>query len=129
MIIEELVRVDYFRDGGSYQAIFATDDGLGYGLWLACSRTAERSGPRHRWLFEYRGYERPPGCVPVISESPQEHAIVERVREALAHRRVAAGDDGLPAEWHIERLQDMLASILVREHCSREDLIAEGFIQ
>ncbi|MBS1914179.1 MAG: hypothetical protein JST22_19480 [Bacteroidetes bacterium] len=129
MNIEELVRVDYFRDGGSYQAIFTTDDGLGYGLWLQCSRVAAGSGPRHRWLFEYRGYERPSGCVPVITASGQEQAIVGRLREALAHPRVAAGDDGLPAEWHIERLREMLASILERERCSYEDLIAEGFIQ
>src|SRR4051794_14890855 len=105
MILEKLVAAEIYRDGGSYEATFTTDDGLGYGLWLQRSAMCHSHGLHHRWLFAYRGSERPANAVPVVTGSNEEQWIIASLKDFLAR----SSPELAPAPWlqiddRIERL-------------------------
>lgn len=126
MKIVELLWADIYRDGGSYEARFSTQDGLGYGLWLQRSTMPDAKGTHHRWLFEYRGDKRPTGCVPVITGSDEEHELVRRLNAYLE------ATNSLPQNrenvYFLRRLREMRDYILCREPCFPSDLKSAGFI-
>ncbi len=130
MKLHALTFAELIRDGGSYAAQFTTDDGLEYSLWLQ-RHGFGRSGqePRHRFLFEYRGATRSPDCVPVVTGSDQEQAIIRRLRafldEAAARQRATASCE---ERRNLQRLTEMLEFIARRGPCFPSDLRAAGFL-
>jgi hypothetical protein len=81
---------DEYRDGGSYSATFATDDGLPLSIFLQRSRMPDREGRHHRALYEYRGESMPDGCRSVLSGSQEERRLLRLVDEFLARVDVSA---------------------------------------
>ena len=56
MNLTRLAFADVYRDGGSYEARFETEDARGFGLWLQRSAMPDLEGRHHRWLYAYPGY-------------------------------------------------------------------------
>jgi hypothetical protein len=128
MILQELVGADVHDDGGSYEAAFTTDDGVGYGLWLDRPTRSNDGQYRYRWLFEYHDYERPQGCIPVVTGSDQERELIERLRAFLEHPVVHVPfAHRTPKSYFLECLAEMLEHIIHREPCLPEDLRAAGY--
>jgi hypothetical protein len=146
MKLIDVVDVDIYRDGGSYEATFTTDDGVGYGLFLEQSRMPDNEGLHHRWLFEYRGLVRPKGrpaergapitwrdfrsrrfsgCVAVVSGSAEEEALMRRLDEFL---NLNASVSDLTSS-KMGRLRELVYYIVRRERCSLADLHEAGFTQ
>jgi hypothetical protein len=121
----ELITADIHRDGGSYEAIFKTDEGGEHGVWLQRSAMPHAGGLHHRWLFEYPGREQPEGCLPIVTGSDQERDLVRRISELLSGHEGAAPSSREDAR---RRLEEMLSYIRVREPCFPADLRAAGFI-
>jgi hypothetical protein len=68
---------DVIRDGGSYVAIFETDAGKEFGLWLQRSRMPDENGRHHRRLFAYHGTEKPLDSIPMLTGSDDEALLLE----------------------------------------------------
>jgi len=77
MMATKLIFADIYRDGGSYGASFETDNGLTYNIFLQRSKMPDADGLHHRWLFEYFGDNRPQGCLPVVTGSEEEKALLK----------------------------------------------------
>jgi hypothetical protein len=127
MTLTRLTFVDVYRDGGSYGAQFATEDGVGFGLWLQRSRMPDAHGPYHRWLFAFPGHVKPSNAVPVVTGSEEERGILSALDEFLAHSN--AQHLTADAEASLAKLRQMVRYIRVREPCLPSDLRAAGFIR
>jgi hypothetical protein len=125
----QLLEADIHRDGGSYGALFSTDEGPEYGLWLQRSGMPDEKGLHHRWLFEYRGVDRPANAIPVVTGSDEEQEINARIQEFLAR----PSPELAPAPWldidtRIQRLAELLSHTIRREPCFPSDLRAGDFV-
>jgi hypothetical protein len=128
MNIRKLIEADIHRDGGSYGASFETDDDRIYSIWLQRSRMPDGGGPHHRWLFEYFGRARPSECLPVVTGSDQERALLARLKDfaelvAICPSSDASHDDA------IARLRELIHYIEHREPCFPSDLVGRSFAQ
>jgi len=115
---------DIHRDGGSYGASFETDDGLTYNIWLQRSKMPDGDGLHHRWLFEYLGAIRPQGCLPVVTGSDEEKALLRRLKDFLASQTFGPTSSSAYVEQaNLDRLRELIHSIEHREPCFPSDLI------
>jgi hypothetical protein len=119
MKLTRLLSADVYRDGGSYRACFETDDGRIYTLWLQRSRMPDAEGLHHRWLFAYFGTERPERCLPVVTGSEEERALLARLNALVPS--MPATDAALPPD-QLTRLKELIRYIARREPCSPADL-------
>jgi hypothetical protein len=122
MMLIKLNFADTYRDGGSYAASFETDRGLTYNIWLQRSKMPDGDGLHHRWLFEYFGAERPQACLPIVTESEQERALVGRLRQFLAREKIEVARSLEQA--NPDRLTELIHYIERREPCFPSDLVA-----
>jgi hypothetical protein len=129
MRLVELIEADIYRDGGSYGARFLADDGAEYGLWLERSGMPDAAGLHHRWLFEFRGPKLPDACVPVVSGSDEEAAILSRLDDFLAAPSVRGTQDGPDSPYLLRRLRQLRRYICQREPTSAADLRQNGFVR
>jgi len=112
------------RDGGSYGASFETDDGLTYNIWLQRSKMPDGDGLHHRWLFEYFGTSRPQGCLPVVTGSDEEKALLRRLKDFLASQTLRPTSSSACIEHaNLDRLRELVHYIERREPCFPSDLI------
>ena len=120
MKLTKLNFADIHRDGGSYGASFETDNGLTYNIWLQRSKMPDRDGLHHRWLFEYFGANRPQGCLPVITGSEEEKALLGRLKDFLTSctRKLAPSSE----QANVDRLTELALYIERREPCFPSDL-------
>lgn len=125
MKLVELLWADIFRDGGSYGAEFLTDEDLSYSLFLQRSRMPDEKGLHHRWLYEYRGSEKPENCIPVITGSIEEQQIISRL-ESFLKANPNPDDDSQPGsnQYWLERLEELLHYVSLREPCFANDVRA-----
>jgi hypothetical protein len=111
--LNRLVVADVVRDGGSYGACFETSDGRLYSIWLQRSKMPDAEGPHHRWLFEYFGPARPQNCLPVITGSEDERALLDRLNDFMAS---LTANPITPAEgMSVIRLRELIHYIERRE--------------
>lgn len=125
MKLLQLLEMNYFLDGGTYEARFATFSGQDYNLWLKA-----HLGPheyRHRQLFEYYGTERPKFCRPLISGGIQEQQLVQRVRDFLSLPNPAVATQFISKPKALLRLEKMLECIQAREPCHCDEPILTWF--
>ena len=122
MKVTKLNLADIFRDGGSYTASFETDDGLTYNIFLQRSKMPDGDGLHHRWLFEYFGTERPRGCLPVVTGSQEEKALLDRLKDFS--RSCALGLASSSEQKSLDRLTELAHYIERREPCLPSDLTA-----
>jgi hypothetical protein len=111
---------DIHRDGGSYGASFETDDGLTYNIWLQRSKNPDGDGLHHRWLFEYFGASRPEGCLPVVTGSEKEKALLGRLKSFLASCTIELASSS--ENENLNRLTELVHYIERRELCLPADL-------
>ncbi|WP_257167859.1 hypothetical protein [Bradyrhizobium sp. SRS-191] len=107
--LARLISVNVFRDGGSYEARFATDDGRLIALWLQRSAMPDAAGLHHRELFLYEEGSAVPDPRLLITGSSEEQDLLQRLTEVIARPR----QDCDPGE--LERLGRMIACIERRE--------------
>lgn len=117
MKLDTLVHVEYFRDGGSYEARFLSG-GRSFVLSLRIAGIDSSGGRRYGGLYPCAlGL---PRCAPIARESPQEAEVLaaldEWVRNNVAEDLRAGTSRELSAE---ERRQRMLLEML-REIAGRE---------
>ena len=125
MKLTKLTFADIYRDGGSYGASFDTDGGRAYNIWLARSGSPDSEGLHHRWLFEYFGDEPPRNCLPVVTGSTEEQALLARLREFLAAESVQSAAGLVPSENRkLDRLKELVGYIERREPCFPFDVKA-----
>lgn len=117
--LTKLKFADVHRDGGSYGASFETENGLDYNIWLQRSKMPDSDGLHHRWLFEFSGLNRPEGCLPIVTGSEEEKALLGRLKVFLASCTLerTASDHG-----NVDRLTELVYYIERREPCLRSDL-------
>ncbi len=128
MKLTALIDAEIYRDGGSYEARFQTDDGEPYTVWLQAFAARTQSRPRHQWLFEYRADQRPADAVPVVSGSQQEHELLARLDAFLLAPTETPVATAWPPEGHrLARLREMREFIPQREPCLPSDLRRAGF--
>ncbi|MCK1393217.1 hypothetical protein [Bradyrhizobium sp. 1] len=110
---------DVHRDGGSYGASFETENSLEYNVWLQRSKMPDNYGLHHRWLFEFFGSNRPEGCLPVVTGSEEEKALLDRLKVFLASCTLnpTASERG-----YLDRLRELVHYIERREPCLPSDL-------
>jgi hypothetical protein len=111
---------DIYRDGGSYGASFEANSGLVYSIWLQRSKMPDGDGLHHRWLFEFLGSGRPEGCLPVVTGSQQEMALLNRLKEFLASCVIAPVAS---ERANFDRLAELMHYIERREPCLPSDLV------
>ena len=126
MKLTRLVFADIYRDGGSYGASFETDDGLTYNVFLQRSKMPDSEGLHHRWLFQYYGKERPEGCLPVVTGSQEERAVLGLLRDFMASRTAASATAPHENEC-TNRLNELVDYIERREPCFPFDLAGRRF--
>jgi hypothetical protein len=121
MKLTKLNSADIYRDGGSYGASFETDNGRTYNVWLQRSKMPDSDGLHHRWLFEYFGADRPRGCLPIVTGSADENALLGRLKNFLAssaHELFSSSEHA-----NLGRLTELVHYIERREPCFPSDLI------
>jgi hypothetical protein len=111
---------DIYRDGGSYGASFETDNGLIYSIWLQRSKMPDGDGLRHRWLFEFLGASRPEGCLPMVTGSEEEKALLGRLKDFLASCTLERASS---ERANLDRLTELAQYIERREPCLPSDLV------
>jgi hypothetical protein len=114
--LTKLVDADIYRDGGSYSASFETENGSIYSVWLQRSKMPDSEGLHHRWLFAYVGLERPQDCLPIVTGSAEETALLTRLRDFLADH---ASEE---REYSLGRLRELVHHAERREPCFPDDL-------
>jgi hypothetical protein len=112
MELRTLLYAEILRDGSSFEASFATDDGPEYGLLLQRTVFSDAHGLHDRRLFEFRGAHKPVDAIPVATGSPEEQRIIGRLVGFLA----AAGTSETCAAATL-RLGEMLEYSRRREPC------------
>jgi hypothetical protein len=127
MKLTRLIFVDIYRDGGSYGASFETDNGLAYNVFLKRSRMPDGAGLHHRWLFQYFGKKRPEGCLPVVTGSKDERALLGLLRDFMASRILEAPATAPHENDAPNRLKELVAYIERREPCFPFDLAGRRF--
>jgi hypothetical protein len=126
--LTRLIFADICRDGGSYEASFETDGGLTYNVFLQRSKMPDGEGLHHRWLFQHFGEERPEGCLPVVTGSKEERALLGLLRDFMASRTLEAASARPPLENEgTDRLTELLYYIERREPCFPSDLAGRRF--
>jgi hypothetical protein len=108
------------RDGGSYGVSFETDNGLIYSIWLQRSKMPDGDGLHHRWLFEFLGACRPEGCLPMVTGSAEDKALLGRLRNFLSSRTLAPASS---ERENFDRLAELVHYIERREPCLPSDLV------
>jgi hypothetical protein len=128
MKLTKLIFADAYRDGGSYGASFETDDGVIYNIWLQRSKMPDGEGLHHHWLFEYFGADRPEGCLPVVTGSEKERALLSRLSDFLVRStlRVAPLSASV-GDASFGRLIELMHYIERREPCFPYDLTEGRF--
>lgn len=125
MKLVELVWADIFRDGGSYEAEFSTDEELIYRIFLKRSAMPDEEGLHHRWLFEYRGSKLPDDCLPVITGSLEEQRLIARLDRFLKENTELNNENvNEPQNYRLKFLREMLHYIPLREPCFPGDIKA-----
>lgn len=131
MKITRLVFADIYRDGGSYRASFETDDGSTNTVLLKRSRMPDDEGLHHRWLFQYVGNERPEDCLPVVTGSQEERALLALLREftssATPDTSSATVSQHNEGNNSMTRLRELIKYIELREPCFPSDIIGRRF--
>jgi hypothetical protein len=128
MELRALLGADIYRDGGSFRAVFETDEGQEYGLWLQRSAFPDASGLHHRWLFEFSGRNKPDGAIPIVTGSDDEKRIVAMLERFLAEAQ--ANTERSDQEGRANgQLVRMLEHIRRRDPCFPSDLRAAGFVR
>ena len=117
----KLIFADIYRDGGSYGASFETDNGLTYNIFLQRSKMPDADGLHHRWLFEYFGDNRPQGCLPVVTGSEEEKALLDRLKDFLGSCTLGLASSS--EHESLDRLKELVHYIERREPCLPSDLI------
>ncbi|GLH81302.1 hypothetical protein SSBR45G_62110 [Bradyrhizobium sp. SSBR45G] len=107
--LARLMSVDVFRDGGSYEARFATKDGRLMALWLQRSAMPDADGMHHRELFLHEDGGFTPHPRLLTTGSREEQDLLQRLADFVARR----GQDCDPDE--LARLRQMIACIERRE--------------
>jgi hypothetical protein len=116
--LARLIFADIYRDGGSYKASFETDGGLTYNVFLQRSKMPDSAGLHHRWLFQHFGEELPEGCLPVVTGSKEETALLGLLRDFMASRTLEAVSTTAPQENEgTHRLTELVYYIERREPC------------
>ena len=121
MRLTKLNFADIHRDGGSYGASFETDSSLIYSIWLQRSKMPDGDGLHHRWLFEFLGANRPEGCLPMVTGSEEEKALLGRLTDFLAS---CALERASSESANLDRLTELVHYIERREPCLPSDLVA-----
>jgi hypothetical protein len=119
--LAKLSFADIQRDGGSFAAAFETDNGLTYGIWLERSKMPDGDGLHHRWLFEFFGDSRPEGCLPMVTGSEEEKALLGRLKDLLAF---CALEPASSERENLDRLAELVHYIERREPCLPSDVVA-----
>ncbi|MGY3448753.1 hypothetical protein [Bradyrhizobium sp. USDA 4353] len=117
--LARLISLDIFRDGGSYEARFATKDDRLIALWLQRSAMPDAGGLHHRELFLYEEGSPVPDPQLLITTSSEERDLLRRLADFVALH--GKGCD--PAELHgkgcdpaeLVRLAQLLVCIERRE--------------
>jgi hypothetical protein len=126
MKLTTLLFVDIYRDGGSYEASFETDEGFTYTVWLERSRMPDDEGLHHRWLFHYFGNERPKDCLPVVTGSNEERTLLGHLRCFLTALEDTSASARLEDRSR-DRLKELINYIEHREPCFPFDLAGRQF--
>ena len=121
MMATKLIFADIYRDGGSYGASFETDNGLTYNIFLQRSKMPDADGLHHRWLFEYFGDNRPQGCLPVVTGSEEEKALLNRLKDFLGSCTLGLASSS--EHESLDRLKELVHYIERREPCFSSDLV------
>lgn len=75
---------DIFRDGGSYEAGFVTEDGMRFVIYLETyPKSPVRGSLRHGRLFTYTGDEMPEDAVPLPKDGKEERELVQELEAFL----------------------------------------------
>lgn len=126
MKLVKLLWADIFRDGGSYGAEFSTDEHLSYSVFLERSRMPDEEGLHHRWLYEYRGSERPENCLPIITGSVEEQQLINRLDCFFKANPKPNDEDQYDSDnYRLGQLEKLLHYIPLREPCFASDIRAE----
>ena len=105
--LADLVACEYFRDGGSYQAVFRTASGASFTLALLVNSWDHPRDKRYTDLFETR-LDDTEGATPVGKGSPREQIILAALHAWVGRQ---PGDLIGPAVKHLERLHEMIDEI------------------
>ena len=126
--MQKLIEADIYRDGGSYGASFERDDDRIYSIWLQRSGIPNEGGLHHRWLFEYFGTTRPSECLPVVTGSDQERALLARLKDFV--ERAATKPSLTPSHDNgLVRLRELIRYIELCEPCFPSDIMGRSFAQ
>lgn len=123
MQLLELKWADIYRDGGSFEAFFSTDESLNYCVCLLRSRMPTPEGLQHKYLYAFHseestGLKIPKGIFPIITASQEEQQLISDL-EAFTQDEADDNRD-------VEQLRRMIFYIRKREPCFAYDPI---FIQ
>ena len=127
MKLVKLLWADIFRDGGSYGAEFSTDEDANYSIFLERSRMPNGKGLHHRWLFKHRGSfpEHPENGISVVTGSIEEQEITNCLKCFLeASPKLTKENQDNSDNYHLERLEELLYYIPLRESCLANDVRA-----
>jgi hypothetical protein len=128
MKLTKLMFADIYRDGGSYKARFETDDRRIYNIWLQRSAMPDVDGLHYRWLFEYFGDRRPETCLPIVTASEDERALLGRLRDFLgANDPDNAISPKHPSSASPDHLKKLVHYIEHREPCFLADIVGRHF--
>ncbi|WP_316182924.1 hypothetical protein [Bradyrhizobium sp. SZCCHNRI1009] len=108
--LARLISVEIFRDGGSYEARFETEDGSLVALWLQRSAMPDAAGLHHRELFVHDDRQPVAGPQPLTTGSREEQDLLHRLSAFVVSQADRSGDTGVLA-----RLRQMIAYIERRE--------------
>lgn len=86
---------------GGYGASFDTDDGAQYQVWLG--------GPHLRSVLEFRGDSQPADCPDVLSDSPQETALLHLLDEFLLNPVLANPSLSRDPLRRLRKMRDFIA--------------------
>lgn len=123
MKLVEIIGAHIYRDGGSYEVNFSTDENRVYSVFLKSSQIPISDGLRHRWLYEYEGVELPEHIIPVVNGSNQEQQIIARLTSFLDLNEESKDQES--NENHNENLyllRKLLHYIPLRQPCFPYDI-------
>jgi hypothetical protein len=89
MHLVDLISAHIFRDGGSYEAAFTTDDAGVYRVRLERSRMPDHDGLHHGQLLEYRSLEPGAKGAAIARKSAKERELLRQLDELLARDNAA----------------------------------------
>jgi len=119
MHLRHLQFADIFRDGGSYEAFFSTDEPLGFCVCLLCLIEPVSEGSHHKYLYAFRSeaavwLQIPEGVYPIVTGSEEERQLLQMLEPFV---------DETADESAMKRLAKMMGYIRKREPCLPNDPI------